>query len=441
MTALDGKPFSRRGGARAPGRVPRGLLAALVGLACRDTGRAQGELRPEASDAAPPWAAAERAPTPPHGMVWIPPGTLIAGTPPDRVPRVADAEMPGLQVVLDGFFIDVYAYPNEEGAIPETGVSRARAESLCAERGKRLCTELEWERACKGPNNYTYEYGDVYRDDACSTGKTPRMLPNGYRQGCRSEFGVRDMHGGIWEWTASRWGRGTRGVDVSVRGGNGPIGDLVGRCANAAARDPEAASPQVGFRCCKGPANTAAVALRVSRGQPLEARARADGTLAKALEAALPDEAREAVREHGSWRVSRLWAWRPTGNVELTVATGCAGEPPDASCGALIAQPSSQGPEPLEWVPGGLFVPGAKVKSEPRQLWIYSADRRSSFRRAVWFEWGRVRIGELQRRFPPSEEWRPAEPEPARGAQSGPARGLGQPRPQRSSDEDSAGFD
>ena len=58
-------------------------------------------------------------------MVWIEPGPLVAGTPPQQLPRLADQEMPGEQVILKGFYIDVYPYPNEEGAIPLTSVSRA----------------------------------------------------------------------------------------------------------------------------------------------------------------------------------------------------------------------------------------------------------------------------------------------------------------------------
>lgn len=50
--------------------------------------------------------------------------------------------------------------------------------------------------------------------------------------GCKSEFGPRrDMHGGVWEWTDSPWGRGSERPLISVRGGNAPQGELVGRCA------------------------------------------------------------------------------------------------------------------------------------------------------------------------------------------------------------------
>jgi sulfatase modifying factor 1 len=93
------------------------------------------------------------------GMVWIEQGTLRAGTPLERVPRLPDAELAGQPFELTGFFIDVFPHPNEPGAIPTTNVTRQVAQELCESAGKRLCTELELERACKGPDNWAYPYG------------------------------------------------------------------------------------------------------------------------------------------------------------------------------------------------------------------------------------------------------------------------------------------
>ena len=157
-------------------RLGRALLFCVL-TACRDAPAPSASSAALTADAAPPWAAKVGAPTPPLGMVWVPEGALAAGTPPDQLPRIADEEMPGELVELKGFFMDIFAFPNEEGAIPTTGVTHQQAESLCTEQGKRLCSELEWERACKGPQNTTYEYGPRYRADACLTGRPPRMLP------------------------------------------------------------------------------------------------------------------------------------------------------------------------------------------------------------------------------------------------------------------------
>ena len=378
-----------------------------LALACRDNAVKGVPAAREAADAAPPWRAESRAPTPPRGMVWIPEGALVAGTPPGRLPRLPDQEMAGEQVVLHGYFIDQFAYPNEEGAIPTTGLTRPQAEAACGEQGKRLCTELEWERACKGPENTTYEYGDRYRPDVCLTGRAPRMLPSGFRQGCRSEFGVRDMHGGVWEWTASRFGRGGDSSLVTLRGGNGDAGDVIGRCANALSRAPNTHSPQVGFRCCMGEPNEAVVSLSFERGKPLEQRLPLERELAEQIEALAPSEVNQGLPKERAWQAGSLWDWRPVPNAHLVVAGGCAGAPTSRRCGALVADMVGGEPQYLSWVWVGLWPPTLRVSTvAANKLWIYGGDRTSPLRQAALFEWGRVRLGEMQRKFGTSSEWR-----------------------------------
>jgi len=391
----------------------------FVALACRETpGRPTPvELGPDA--APPPWQATVKAPTPPRGMVWVPEGALVAGTPEGRVPRLADQEMPGQQIVLRGFFMDMFAHPNEEGAIPRTGVKHAEAEALCAEQGKRLCSELEWERACKGPENSTYEYGDRYRADVCSTGRSPRMLPNGYRQGCRSEFGVRDMHGGVWEWTSSRWGRGGDPKLVALRGGNGEAGDLVGRCANATPRAPNSASPTVGFRCCMGELNEARVAVPVDRGKALDARPQVEPSVALRLEAIVPEEVIGALEGYGRWHPTALWDWRPISNTRFLVGSGCAEGARAQRCGVLVAEVVGGQSQFMAWVWSGLWPATVRLATDTRsRLWVYGGDRTSQLRQAVWFEAGRLRLGEVQRRFSPASEWKVR---PARASDDGAA--------------------
>ncbi len=104
---------------------------ALVGCAPGTPGAALSD----AGDGGPPWDVTAGEPEPRPGMTWIPPGVLLAGTPPDRLPRVADEEMAGEQVVMHGFYADIYPYPNEAGAIPTTNVSQADAKALCEASG------------------------------------------------------------------------------------------------------------------------------------------------------------------------------------------------------------------------------------------------------------------------------------------------------------------
>ncbi len=386
----------------------QGVLVLLLGLsvagaACHSSKdgastRAAASASPSAS-AAPSSSAPrpkgsigppEPEPVPRQGMVWIPGGALVAGTPKDWLPRKAEAEMLGEQVILHGYYIDVFPYPNEEGAIPLTNVTQSEASALCIARGKRLCTELEWERACKGPNNLPYEYGERHRADRCGTGVQPSLRPSGIKVGCRSDFGVRDLHGGGFEWTASPWGRGTSGGAFTVRGGNGNAGEVVARCANAEPRPLDTKSGVVGFRCCAGPANEAEVTLRPRTGKHLEEFERIERQRSARLIAALPEEARSALR--GTPRVERLWVWRPVANEELETAAICTGVGVHPICGVLVARVELGSAKAVAWARSGLFIASLHMEADPKDLWLLGGDEVGRFKRLISYAWGRVTL-------------------------------------------------
>jgi formylglycine-generating enzyme required for sulfatase activity len=151
-----------------------------------------------------------------HGpVVTIPKGTLEAGSKCMDVPRSRPDELLYEDVALGEFQMDVYPYPNEPNKPALVNVTWEKAKQLCEERGKRLCTEMEWERACKGPKNLTYMWGNGFKTKRCDGQKD---LLNGARPECKTEFGVMDMVGGAMEWTASEWERGTPSGHKVVRG-------------------------------------------------------------------------------------------------------------------------------------------------------------------------------------------------------------------------------
>jgi hypothetical protein len=341
-------------------------------------------------------------PLPRKGMVWIPEGTLLAGTPPEKIPRLADQELAGEPARLHGFYVDEYPYPNEAGAIPKGGINREEASALCAAQGKRLCTELEWERACKGASNTTYEYGDSYRAGECATGGVWRLSPSGLRVACRSTFGVHDMHGGPWEWTASPWHRGSDPVTGVVRGGNSEAGELVARCANAEPLAPTARRADVGARCCAGEPNEAEVRLKVTRGKILAPQP-GDPSLLSALTRALQEKAPAELPAAEPFHIGRVFAWLPAGNDELLVAAGCAKRSPHSACGVgIFRQRSDDGGARttlLAFASSGIWLAVVKPDHRGRDIWIYGADGRVSFRHRVAYVWGKVAVGEPERAF------------------------------------------
>ena len=341
-------------------------------------------------------------------MAWVPGGVLIAGTQPDKIPRVADEEMAGEQVVMHGFYVDLFPYPNEVGAIPTTNMTLEEARAACEQQGKRLCSELELERACKGPDNTTYEYGDTYRAATCATGIARALVPNGVNASCVSAFGVHDLHGGVWSWTSSAWRRDTAKTNlVALRGGNGEQGELVGRCANGRGVRSDAKRPDVGVRCCAGEPNTFEVVLEVSRGDALKWQP-PDDKLVAPFAKLLPDDVQQIGRGDPDveFRFERMWRWRPLGNEELLVAGGCAH--PDGEhrgrrsekrvCGVVIARMKLDAAQPLAWVPSDWWQPTLSESDLARELYLHGGDVNGAFRRKVTYAWGRVTLGEKERK-------------------------------------------
>lgn len=390
------------------------LIVALTAAACK---KADNSAPADAdSGPAPPWAASGEVAPPRAGMRWIPAGTLIVGTPLDVSPRVADAEMAGEQLVMTGFYVDIYPWPNEAGALPKANVSRDEAIALCEGAGKRLCSEIELERACKGPDNLVYPYGNAYKPEACGTNLKRAVPPNGYNDACVSPFGVADLQGSVWTWTSSEWGRGTEGL-VTLRGGSSEHGEIVGRCANGSGAKPEEQRPDVGLRCCAGPENTFQIMLSVDRGEPLKLRVK-DEAMAKSFEAVihgLPSLAEGTVgapasspppivvKEPRVFDVERSWTWHPIGNEELLIGGGCATATPKKQCGVLVAARKAGELEAMAFVSTGSWQPilsavEASAGGSARQIFVHGGDEGGAFRKRLSYDWGKVSIADKERK-------------------------------------------
>ena len=90
---------------------------------------------------------------------------------------------------------------------PMRYVNLFEAESFAAAQGKRLPTNQEWERACRGRGG-PFPWGRFFREDAANVseiwkGGTASVLRVGtFEAGC-SVAGVYDLVGNVWEWTGS----------------------------------------------------------------------------------------------------------------------------------------------------------------------------------------------------------------------------------------------
>ncbi|HEX6836415.1 MAG TPA: SUMF1/EgtB/PvdO family nonheme iron enzyme, partial [Polyangia bacterium] len=152
----------------------------------------------------------------------------------------------GAHLVTSGghsFCIDVYEYPGGN-TIPRTNVSFGDATRICTARGERLCTEGEWERACRGKGGASYPYGQAFDPARCNTkGAGAELSPTGAFQSCKSAVGAYDMSGNVAEWVASG----------AQKGGNAREGAKESRCSAVTRGAPVSGGPLVGFRCCADP--------------------------------------------------------------------------------------------------------------------------------------------------------------------------------------------
>jgi len=155
-------------------------------------------------------------------MVLVPAGPAVMGH--DKGKKF---ERPRHVVMLDAFHIDLYEVTNfqyrrfmrasghaapphwVDGTYewgrdfhPVTNVRWEDAKSYAKWAKKRLPTEAEWERACRGPAGQLYPYGDEFKRALTNNGDAPAcdtLRVDTFPRG-RSPVGCYNMAGNVWEW-------------------------------------------------------------------------------------------------------------------------------------------------------------------------------------------------------------------------------------------------
>ncbi len=203
---------------------------------------------------APVTTAAAPAAACPKGMVAVPAGVSFFGTAAND-PMRNFGEISLRSENMNAFCIDRYEFPNGVGRKPTIGVSWKQANALCKKRGKRLCTEQEWEYACKGKSKRRYPYGNDWNADTCNTetasGEDRPVGEAGSFPRCRSPLGVRDMSGNVSEWTSSPYSAGT--TTRTYKGGSAAQPNWATRCSSRSSASPNTRKDDLGFRCCTNP--------------------------------------------------------------------------------------------------------------------------------------------------------------------------------------------
>jgi len=228
-------------------------------------------------------------------MVRIPAGSFERGRthalPDDGlkwVPVLVMDDRPVRTIHLDAFDIDEHEVTNQDYAafvkatghrapynwpggvvpagkdqIPVVNVSWDDAAAYAKWAGKRLPTEAEWERVCRGPvDGKRYPWGDEEPKDRARFNVIDG--PGKVCQFAKTGFGVHDIVGNVWEWTADFYGRDyyavapdrnppgpESGMYRVLRGGSWADEPKYLTCAHRMWARPAERSPNIGFRCAR----------------------------------------------------------------------------------------------------------------------------------------------------------------------------------------------
>lgn len=161
------------------------------------------------------------------------------------------------------------------GVVPQAYLSYHSAKRACERAGKRLCSDREWERACRGESDTQYPYGAAYRDAPCNVsrphhpafvlhslsssghldprlnllvidGDEPVLWLTGASEQCRSRWGddaIYDMVGNLDEWVDT--------LEGAFRGGFYARKTDKGCAARISSHSASYFDYSTGARCCK----------------------------------------------------------------------------------------------------------------------------------------------------------------------------------------------
>lgn len=189
-------------------------------------------------------------------------------------------------VYLDSYYMDIYEVTNafykdcvtigvcsdpESGFYPYKDYSEhpvvnitwGQADQYCAWRGGSLPTEAQWEKAARGADERTYPWGEGIDCSKANyrTCNSNTVKIGSYESG-KSPYGIYDMAGNVWEWTADWYDDNYYQYSIS----SNPLGPVSGRYRvmrggswsfriedlptyNRRQGDPDSGRNTIGFRC------------------------------------------------------------------------------------------------------------------------------------------------------------------------------------------------
>jgi formylglycine-generating enzyme required for sulfatase activity len=214
-----------------------------------------------------PWKVRDRR----TGIVLLlcPPGEFTMGSPKSERHHQAN-EVQQLVVISKPFYLSESEVTQEQwGALmgrnpskflgagnPVEQASWDDCQRFCHDSGLRLPSEAEWEYACRAGTSWEYS-GDL--DVMGWHGRNSGNSPHPVGQKRANPWGLRDMHGNVWEWCEDSYEPTAAGTQPPAMGGHvrvlrgGSWVDLESNCRTAVRYydAPSAVSSSNGFRVAR----------------------------------------------------------------------------------------------------------------------------------------------------------------------------------------------
>ena len=165
-----------------------------------------------------------------------------------------------------GPFLTSYYDDPQHRDYPVVYVNWFQARSYCSWRGAKLPTEAQWEKAARGTDGPVYPWGPYIDCDRANYGYCMQgtSAVGSYTEGA-SPYGLQDMAGNVWEWTADWYSDAyyqtspfpsnptgpATGIFRVLRGGSFADDDTSKRYSLRNKDLPENFNWNIGFRCAR----------------------------------------------------------------------------------------------------------------------------------------------------------------------------------------------